>query len=96
MAKTLEIVVFLALVGNSLVAALITPLFKKFKWDEFPLLYITWVITSAITYWSGANVFADFFPSPIIGHILTAVVAGGGAKFLRQIFETAPAKENPG
>lgn len=90
--KTLEIVVFLALVGNSLVGALFTPLFEKFKWDKFPITYITWVITSLLVFWSGANLFLTFFPSALVGKILTAVLAGGGAKFLRDLFAQLPPK----
>lgn len=92
MLSTLEMVGFLALVGNSLVGALITPLFKKFEWDEFPLTYIAWVLTSVLVILSGANLFIAYFQSDLVGRILTAVLAGGGAQFLRELFTQVSAK----
>jgi len=77
---------FLALVANRLTEALIVPIFDRLKWDKFWLLYVAWVVSGLLVAFTGANLFAAYIPSPIIGQILTAIVAGGGANFLADLF----------
>jgi hypothetical protein len=77
---------FLAVVANRLVEALIVPLFDRFKWDRLGLLYVAWVVSALLVAFTGANLFAAYIPDPIVGQILTAIVAGGGANFLADLF----------
>ena len=77
---------FLALVANRLTEALIVPIFDRLKLDKFWLLYIAWVVAAVLVAFTGANLFAAYIPTPILGQILTAIVAGGGANFLADLF----------
>jgi hypothetical protein len=78
---------FLALVSERIVAGLITPIFEKFNLDKFYLLYVAWIIGGVLVYLSGANLFSEYIPNPLIGQVLTAVVAGGGANLLHDLFD---------
>jgi sterol desaturase/sphingolipid hydroxylase (fatty acid hydroxylase superfamily) len=84
--SALAIAFFLALVANRLIEALIVPIFDRQQWDKFWLLYIAWVIGGIVVAFSGVNLFATYIPAPAIGQILTAIVAGGGANFLADLF----------
>lgn len=75
----------LAIIANRLVAALITPLFDKYGWDKFWILYIAWVVAGVLVWLSGANAFDTIFPSALVGQIVTALVAGGGANILHDL-----------
>jgi hypothetical protein len=77
---------FLALVANRLTEALIVPLYDRMKWDKFSLLYVAWVVSAVMVAFTGVNLFAAYIPTPIVGQILTAIVAGGGANFLADLF----------
>jgi hypothetical protein len=77
---------FLALVANRLTEALIVPLYDRMKWNKFSLLYVAWVVSAVLVAFTGVNLFAAYIPSPAIGQILTAIVAGGGANFLADLF----------
>lgn len=84
-AQVLEIVIGFMILANRLVAALVTPLFEKLDLDKFYIMYISWLIAGVFVWLSGANLFAALIPSPIIGQILTAIVAGGGGNLLHDI-----------
>lgn len=91
MLPPLAVAIFLALVAERLVAAFITPIWEKFEIDKFWLLYVAWVVGGGLVWLSGANVFAEYLPSPLAGKILTSIVAGGGANLLHDLFDTKPA-----
>lgn len=80
--ELLAIAGFLAVVANRLIDGLITPLYEKFGWDKFSLKYVAWVLAGFMVWASGINLFKDFIPNPVIGLILSALVAGGGANML--------------
>jgi hypothetical protein len=80
------IALFLSVVANRLVEALIVPLFERLKIDRFYLLYVAWGIAAIIVGLSGVNLFVGYITSPIGGQILTAIVAGGGANFIADLF----------
>jgi hypothetical protein len=90
MLTTLGIVCFLAVIGNRLVEALVTPLFEKYGWDKFYIMLIAWVLTTGLVLLSGANLFEQYFDSVLAGKILTGVLAGGGANLLHDIFDVIP------
>jgi Na+/melibiose symporter-like transporter len=81
----LGIVIGMMILANRLVAALITPIFDKYKLDHFGLMYIAWIISGALVWLTGANLFAPYIPNALIGQILTAIVAGGGSNLLHDL-----------
>ena len=81
----LAIVAGFAVLANRLVAALVTPIFDHYKWDKFALMYIAWVVGGLLIWLSGANLFGGLIESVLIGQVLTAVIAGGGANILHDM-----------
>lgn len=81
----LGIVFGLVVLANRLVAALITPIFEKYGLEKFWLTYIAWVVSGLLVWLTGINLFAAYIPYDIVGKILTAVVAGGGANILHDL-----------
>jgi hypothetical protein len=84
-AEILAIVIGLMGLANAIVAALVTPLFDKFEWDKFPIMYIAWAVAGLFVALSGVNLFANVFPSPIVGQVITAIVAGRGANLIHDV-----------
>ena len=82
---TLGVVIGMMVLANRLVAALITPLFEKYSLDKFWLMYPSWILSGVFVWFTGLNLFAPFIPNALIGQILTAVVAGGGANMLHDL-----------
>ena len=85
--EVLAIVIGFMVLANRLVEMLITPLFDKFEWDKFPLMYIAWAFAGVLVFLAGVNLFAEFIPNELIGKILTAVVAGGGSNLLHDLVD---------
>ena len=81
----LETVVGLTVLVNRLVEALVTPIFEKMGWDKFWILYIAWVVSGAFVFPTGLNLFSEFIPNMLVGQLLTAIVAGGGANLLHNL-----------
>ncbi len=86
-AEALVIAAFMATAANRLVAGLVEPLFAKFKWDKFYLMYIAWGAGGVLVWVSHVNIFGAYIPDPLIGQILTALVSGGGANFIHDLFD---------
>lgn len=84
-AQVLGIVIGMMVLANRLVAALVTPLFDKYGWDHFSLMYVAWIISGVFVWLTGVNLFAPYIPNELIGQILTAIVAGGGGNLLHDI-----------
>lgn len=82
---TLGVVIGMMVLANRLIAALVTPLFEKYGWDKFWLMYPAWIVSGLFVWLTGVNLFAALIPSELVGKILTAVVAGGGANLLHDI-----------
>ena len=85
-----DVEIYLVVIGfmvlaNRLVAALITPLFDKYNLDKFWLMYVSWAISGVLVWLSGANLFVSYMPDPLVGKVLTAIVAGGGANLLHDL-----------
>lgn len=83
---------FLALIVKSIVAALTAPI--KQKWPEADLwwlLYPSWVIGGIIAFLAKLNLLIDVpglsALDPMAGQILTAIIVGGGANLLHDIFD---------
>ena len=82
---TLGVVIGMMVLANRLVAALVTPLFDKYGWDKFWLMYPAWVLAGVFVWFTGLNLFATFIPNELIGKVLTAIVAGGGSNLLHDL-----------
>ena len=85
--ETLTTAAFLATVVNRLVDGFITPFFDKYDADKFWLKYIAWIIGGVLVFLTGIDLFAGVFVYPIAGQVLTAIVAGGGANLLHDLFD---------
>ena len=81
----LGIVIGMMVLANRLVAALVTPLFDKFGWDKFWLMYPAWILSGVFVWLTGVNLFAAYISNVLVGKVLTAVVAGGGANLLHDL-----------
>ena len=78
---------YLVVISNRLVAGLITPIFERYEWDKFLLQYISWLVAAGLVALTGANLFEGLFVYPLVGQILTAVAAGGGANLLHDFLD---------
>ena len=83
--ETLGVVVGMMILANRLVDALIVPLFEKYTLDKFWLMYLAWVVSGVLVWFTGLNLFVGYIPTPMVGLILTAIVAGGGANMLHDL-----------
>jgi len=83
----LVVALFLVVVANRLVEAMIVPVFDKLAWDKFPIQYVAWLVGGLLVWLSGVNLFTAYLPDPLAGQILTAVLSGGGATLLHDIFD---------
>jgi len=81
----LGIVIGMMVLANRLVAMLVTPLFDKYGWDKFWLMYPAWILSGVLVWLTGVNLFAAYIPNALVGQILTAIVAGGGANLLHDL-----------
>jgi hypothetical protein len=70
---------------NRFVAGFVTPLYDKFSWDKFSIIYVAWMLSGVVVFLTGMNLFADMIPNPLIGQILTAAIGGGGANILHDL-----------
>jgi hypothetical protein len=74
--------------ANRLVEALVTPVFDKYDLDKFWLMYVAWIMSGVLVFLANVNLFEFVMPNVLIGQILTAVVAGGGANLLHDLTDT--------
>lgn len=86
-AQALTVASFMAIIANRLVAGLVEPLFDKLKLDKFYLMYVSWVAGGLLVWVAHVNIFIEYVPDPLIGQILTALVAGGGANMLHDFLD---------
>ena len=82
---TLGVVIGMMVLANRLVAALVTPLWDKYGWDKFWLMYPAWILAGVLVWLTGVNLFVAYIPNELIGKILTAIVAGGGSNLLHDL-----------
>jgi len=86
---------FLMIVANRIVSGLIVPLFDKKEWDKFYIMYIAWLISGVLAGLGEINLFSTIFPERIwgilpgrvVGIVLTAIVAGGGANLIDDLVD---------
>ena len=82
-----SIVSGIAVLTNRFVTALVTPLFDKYKWERLYIMYIAWALSGVIVWLTGVNLFVTLFEEKyvMVGKILTAIIAGGGANLLHDL-----------
>ena len=85
--EVLSIVIGFMVLSNRLVEALITPIFEKYELDKFWLMYLAWIVSGVLVFLANANLFTDIIPDPMIGKVLTSIVAGGGANLLHDLVD---------
>jgi ABC-type Mn2+/Zn2+ transport system permease subunit len=83
--SVLALVAAVATIGELLVNFFITPIWEKYNWDRFWLKYVAWAVCGGLVALTGANLFPDYFTSPVVGFIVTAIIAGRGSNLLYDI-----------
>ena len=80
---------FLSLVANRLVEAVVEPLRKKYPGlDMWWLIYVAWALGGVLSWLAKINLFAEMLPdAPLAGLLLSAIVVGGGANLIHDIFD---------
>jgi hypothetical protein len=87
----LVIALFLATVTNRLIEAVVAPVKKKFPQNDFWwLIYVSWVVGGVLAWLSGVNLFTEYLPGELAGRVLTAIVVGGGANLIADLFQGQP------
>lgn len=87
--ETLAIALFLSLVVNRIIEYAVKPVKQRYPdLDMWWLVYVAWVAGAALAWVAQINLFADYLPNPLAGLILTAIVVGGGANLLHDIFQS--------
>jgi hypothetical protein len=84
---------FLSLATERIVAAIMAPIKKKWPdVDYWWLIYPSWLLGSFLAYAAGINLLLTLVPNldPFFGRILTAVIVGGGANLIHDIFDKPP------
>jgi hypothetical protein len=79
----------LSMVVTRVIELLVKPLFERYGWDKFWLPYASWGVGTALVGLTNINIF--FFIDwrfPVVGYILTGIVAGGGATLLYDIVDS--------
>jgi len=87
---------FLIIASNRIVEGLFKPLFERFKWDDFWLMYISWAIGGLLVSLGEINLFSTvlpavvwgFLPGHVVGIVLSALVAGGGANLINDLLKS--------
>ena len=84
----LQIALFLVVVTERLTEAIVAPVKKRFPaLDFWWMVYVSWVVGGALVFLAGVNLFEGVFENVLIGQILSAVVGGGGANLLHDLFD---------
>lgn len=83
--SVLAVLLGIATLSNAIIEALVTPIFDKYNMDKFFLMYIAWAVAGVLTFLGGINLFEAVFASPIVGLILTAVIAGRASNILHDL-----------
>jgi hypothetical protein len=81
----LALLLGISVLANAIIEALVTPIFDRYSWDKFWLMYVAWVVAGVLTFLGGINLFETVFGSPLVGLILTAVIAGRASNILHDL-----------
>lgn len=87
---------FLALAANRIIEAFVKPVKQRYpNLDLWWLIYVSWIGGGALSFLAGVNLFAALLPTlnPTVGLVLTALVVGGGANLISDLFPAVPTLE---
>mgnify|MGYP001000302444 CR=1 FL=1 len=89
-AQVLVQIVGIALAVEGFTEAVFKPLLLKLNIDVWWLFYIAFVIGCALGWFSGMNLFPQWFASSVtVGRIVTAAACGAGPSFLYNLADNA-------
>lgn len=99
----LTVALFLSLVVNRVIEHLFKPLrsflllyldTNKLAWLDFITPYVGWVAGGVITWYTNIDLISSLVPSiaPVAAKVITAIVVGGGAGLIHDIFDSTPTK----
>lgn len=78
---------FLSLVNTTVVDYILKPIKEKFpNLDTWWMVYVSLFTGGVLVWFSGVNLFVSYLPDPLVGRVLTAIVAGGGSNLLYRVF----------
>jgi len=78
---------FLSLVNTTVVDYIVKPIKEKFpNLDTWWMVYVSLFTGGVLVWFSGVNLFVSYLPDPLVGRVLTAIVAGGGSNLLYRVF----------
>jgi len=83
----LAVAAFLSVVNTTIVDYLLKPIKEKFpNLDTWWMVYVSLFTGAVLVWFSGVDLFTSYLPDPLVGRILTAIVAGGGSNLLYRVF----------
>lgn len=81
---------FLVVAVERVTAAVLAPIKARYPAADFWwAIYPSWALGSLLVFAAGLNLLADIAPGlpPLVGQIVTAVIAGGGPNLLHDLFD---------
>ena len=83
----LAVAAFLSVVNTTIVDYLVRPIKAKYpNVDMWWMVYVSLFTGGVFVWFSQVNLFGSYLPDPLVGRILTAIVAGGGSNLLYRVF----------
>jgi hypothetical protein len=87
--------IVLSIIIEKLIAAIIQPIFVKFKWDTWYLLYVSFVVGGLLGWATGLNAFPTLFTVAWVGRLITSLACGAGPTFLYDLIDNGQAARLP-
>ena len=85
--EALSVAAFLSLVNTTIVDYLVKPIKENFpNLNTWWLVYVSLITGGLLVWFSGVNLFEAYLPDPLVGRVMTAIVAGGGSNLLYRVF----------
>jgi hypothetical protein len=85
--SALAVAIFLAVVVKTILDHIAEPLRLKFpNIDLWWFNYVALVLGGAVSWFSGLDLFGVYIGAPWLARLLTALVVGGGAKLINDVF----------
>ena len=89
--ETLSVALFLSVVIKSVLDYIAEPIRTKFPTlDLWWFNYLALVCGGAVSWLANMNLFAVYIDVAWLGKLLTALLIGGGAKLINDVFSNAP------
>ena len=86
--EPLAIALLLAIANQKIIDYLFAPVRQKFPdLDMWWVLYVALASGFALGWFSEVNLFAQYIPAVTAGRVISAVLVGGGASLIHDIFD---------